>query len=485
MKRIIILICILINISISAQNINWGTPYRTEENFYSSTKLAAGKYLGEIAGFNYYVVYSPYAKTFGFSYFMKLIFIAESQNNVSKVSKYSELAYHLLDIKIINNMIAVFYIEDTSTPEKSIKIDYYSSQTFIKQSSKTLFNYRIQENQLSGFNTMLTSEDKSKFGFITYCYNDGTPSLLFSVYDNQLSKLYTQDYIINDEGFNSFSNAILTNNGDIILNFVNYQSKNYEKVTGFQLIQVNSDQISELNMETGLPIKYCSSSWIEKENNRYVFVYTTENGITGNVVSFKNDDITQLFTQNYYDGNWIIEKLIKMENGNIVAVVANKTHTIIHNQKAPDVHAYTYKNYSFDCFDPESSNLLYHSYLGRKFQWGFLIPERDPFLTMPLSVFAKGNDIYAIYNTDRKTKEEINPETESKRSRSFSYHPTIKSITKMAIIDESGKVKTNLLFEYREAKGQCATSFTYLDKDGSFKISKIFRKYITFGTIKL
>jgi hypothetical protein len=93
--------------------------------------------------------------------------------------------------------------------------------------------------------------------------------------------------------------------------------------------------------------------------------------------------------------------------------------------------------------------------------------------------------VYAIYNTDKKTKDIINEDKESKKKRSLSYHPSKKSIAKMAIIDETGVLKTNLLFEYREAKGQCATSFTFLENEGSLKISKIFRKYVTFGTIKL
>jgi len=62
---------------------------------------------------------------------------------------------------------------------------------------------------------------------------------------------------------------------------------------------------------------------------------------------------------------------------------------------------------------------------------------------------------------------------------------TKKPVAKMATISEDGKLKLQLLFDAKKAKGVFAPQFTHFNSEGEIIMAKFKNKYLSIGKMNL
>ena len=227
----------------------------------------------------------------------------------------------------------------------------------------------------------------------------------------------------------------------------------------------------------------------EYTDGKYLIVYTDATNIYGSTFDFKTNTTNDIFTQKTYTGRWKIDKIADLKNGNFTIAIQNRDVTTI-EVKGNGATTYKYlcwnRSFMFIGINGTNDDIIFSKKLGRNYtHMQIWKPAKLQLLIEPF-YFVKEGNLHVVYNTDKKTKENV---SNSDENPTYLYYyvarTTSNPLTKMAIISEDGKVNVKTLMDTKAEKGTCLSKYLHLDKDNNLIVSKSKNKKTTFGIVKL
>lgn len=489
MKKLFLFLSLFFVISLQAQQVSWGTPTKLKESFTAATKLVSGKYLGKINGIDYYTYYSRLTKFLSVEGF-QFVFCKVSDNGIQKFSPYTTLNYNFIDIMILNDQIAVIYTTGEKKEKRNVKIDYYNPNTFLKAKTVSLFSFNPID-KYEPFSRMVYSDDKSQMCMVINGKSEsGGSSLIIKSYDKAMEELWTENYNYFGEGFPEIGDIVLSNSGKLIIHLNIYDSdKNKRKLVSYLFAEVSNGSIREINStETSKKGLFDFKLKVVGED-QYFAASSEELMLTGFMLDFNKEEVNKVFTQSVYEGFWKIDDILILKNGNITIAAANRNLDVLTQTNGNGMTSYKYfywnRSLLFVGYNPEKNEIEYSKYYGREFNIAQGMRSEQPQLTMAPFYFVKENDICVIYNTAHDTKDNVSNKKEAPFLMYMTCVNTKKPVTRLLIVDESGKIKVKTLFDAKTAKGIFATTFAHIDDEGEVVLAKFKAKYLTIGTVKL
>ena len=107
----------------------------------------------------------------------------------------------------------------------------------------------------------------------------------------------------------------------------------------------------------------------------------------------------------------------------------------------------------------------------------------DPNVIVPY-YFAKDGELCVLYNTDKKTEDNVSNSKEEPFTVRFSMFKG-RPDARLATISENGNIKVKLLFNAKTEKGTFIPQFSHIDQDNNLVIVKVKKKNFTIGKYSL
>ncbi len=484
MKKLFFLIYVLLCTNFGfSQSINWGLTTKTLESFSFNWYSKSATYVGNINGFDYYVYYRRAKSPVILSDKINIALVKVKDNQVIQFTEFVKKDYLKINFQIVENKIGVVYLERGLDSTRDVKIDYFDPDLLTIQRTQTLYSYKCYIN-FNAYAKFAVSEDKKTFAIMTFAImpDSKTTGLLIKTFDNQYNekneiyiedehkfyRLYEQLNVNNDgSGYVVISDYVVEKNSYYLdyIEIIKYHDNDYAKVKYEE--KNMSDLISSYVIQTG------------KESAK--FVLSTKENLKIFDLDFSGDNVTESNSYALKSGNWMIDKVLKLDNGNLFFSVANRGMEIFSSSNSRTIVYYN-KSYHFYCFDATMDNLIYDMKSGRYYSVNEGIQSPDGYLTVPTFYDQKDNNVTMIYNSDEDYPED-HTEKNGEDDRIITTSATETSLLQKTVIDETGFVKTTTLTNSSDEKGIFVTPFIHVTEDGKIMIAKINNKKITFGSI--
>lgn len=478
MKKLFVLILSFAFSLSFAQNISWNSTYDVEESLFNSFFGTCGDYIGEINNSQFFVFYRLKSQ-YNTSDDIMFSVIKVHNNQVIQSTEFFKKKYNILKFIIFEEQIGVIYLDDSLNDKHHICIDTYNPNTlqFIKKTQIYSFKPLFGKGNLKN---IAISDDKSKIAIFAYSVNpdDNLPCLLLKVFDSDFNELYENYFIYEYESYNKFGDFCVTNNGTVLLNincFTDVYKDNVLK--NIYLYMFSGNNVKKIEYNTEGNVAYPDIKFLPDQNNPAAshLVLTESDKINIHALNFKIETIDDPITYDLPVGAWKVDKICSLANGNLVFALSNRGIVYVASQSGTG-YVYWNKHLHFLCLDSRNFDIVYKQNLIRNYYQleSYLNPNGNMYIS-PF-YFVNQNTFSLIYNTE----EDLSNEDELKMIESKA---TKQPITKMAVIDETGKMTDRLLFNSVDEKGIFVPNFTYADSNLKINICKVKKKKITFGVL--
>jgi hypothetical protein len=484
MKKLFITLLLFFPFLIFSQTINWGTTTKTLESFSYNWNSKSGTYVGNIEGFDYYVYYRRVNSPTSLSNKMNMAFVKVKNNQVIQFTEFTKKEYLKINIQIMDNKIAVIYLELSRDSKSEVKIDFFDPNLLTFEKSKSLYSF-YGDIDYNSFGKFAVSEDKNTTAIMTFAKMPETKQsgILIKTFDNQYNEkdeIYIQDeskfYCIYDQ-------LIVNNDGSGYVVASNYRIENQD----YYLDEIDVIKFNESNYST---IKYkeenlndeMSATVIQTGKEEAKLVLTKKKILRIIDLDFGSENFSESNFYEFKSGDWMIDKVIKLENGNLFFSLANQGMRIITSSNSRTI-VYFNKSFMFYCFDASMNELIYELKSGRYYTVNEGIPSPEGYLTVPTFYYQKDNKVTLLYNSDEEYPEE-HTDKNGNDDPSITTSATKTSLLQKTVIDETGFINTTTLTNSSDEDGLFATPFIHVTEDGKILIAKINNKKITIGTIQ-
>jgi hypothetical protein len=482
-KTLLLLIFILLTINVYSQNINWGKPLTLKHAFYSHFFFQSGHFIGNIDGFDYYTIYNNSKSLLPTTTTDFTIFKAKN-NNIVSVKELEKNKYDYITIQIIEDYIALFYVDKSNEYQFEIIVDIFNPKDLQLQKRISLFKY-MPINDSQELIQFSKSENNNLFGILTTAINpeDKTASVIVKTFNDQYEEKEETYFIIDLDGENFLKDFILYNDGTALVTLIENTATAYTfNINKIILVQCKDGESAFITFLEENIHHIQDFSVIKTPSNKQKLFLVQENKIHIYDLSFKEEEkYTELNSFSIKKGSWSIDKILLLDNGNLFFSFTNSGRKRFESQNGH----YTLKNFqsfNFICFNSELNNLIYQSKVGRYFSVidrSVIYNERVNW--SPLYV-QKGNNVIIVYNSEMdyptnyiKENGDDLTEIESDKTENINYQQTT--------IEESGHVETKTLSNSKIEKTGIYSSLCHKNDNETISIVKVNKKKLTIGTI--
>jgi hypothetical protein len=471
MKQFTFILAMLLSIGAFSQNVSWGENYKTEDN------SSVYNYIGTIGETDYY---SFGYKTTGFTRrFNRVGLMAVNKNNVTNYTEeYIDIPlFSLFDIVATDENIAIIYKEETNDTYE-IRCILVDKNTLKEKSDKILLSYKMAKKDSPSV-SLFASKDKSKY-VLTYFNSNKKEKenyLIINVFDKNLTKLYSTQYRTEADADVSILNIAVANNSDIYVLAKTVSKTEKERLL---LSRITEDERTEKEVGEDFDISDIEMHIINKDK---VFIAINNGkGFKGITYDMEQEEVTNTVNFEYVKEKeklfWYVKDILELENGNLIVVIQDSYKVIADGTS----FAFFNRNFYALCVDVNQSSLVYSQLVSKAtgfynhYDVGYGQFE-TPFF------FTKGNDFYAIYNTDKDDNDlcgEAFIETNiilTRKSKAI-----VANILKLS--PNSAPILKNLFFQ-SEAKQTFSANLSLEKANGEIIIGRRGDKNINFGTLNI
>lgn len=485
MKKFILSILLYITFfQLNAQFVTWGNLVKLNEIIYGYGAYNTGKYLGNINGKDYYTYFGFFNNSFKIPN-QQLSFIETNETIIKRFTSLTEKRYKLIDVFIVAEQIGVFHIIISKSDTVDIKYDLYSPNSFKNVKSISLTTFQSIHNQYP-FMKMIHSKNNQYVGFIAIGINplSGNKTLILKCFDHLLNEIWSTYYDDFNNSFLENGKYLITNDGKIVFQFVNYYLKNYASNKRFTFVEIFKDKIKKVNYDFENPnINIIDFKLDYYGDNNYFSVYTQENKVIGCKIEFENQEVYDIFSYQPTHGNWQIDEVLDLKNGKYIVALQNRDVSIIEYDMKKSYN-YWSNSFLFIGFDSDNYDIFLKKYLGRK-----LIvhgsENSDFHISKSPFYFVNDNNLFVVYNTSKNTKDFVLSLKENETSLLKSKYYPSNIDTRIAKISENGTINVTVLFNSENDQGMFLTNFTHIINNENVILVKAKKKKIILGKVKL
>jgi len=463
------------------QQINWSDTYQVKEEFFSDKNNSSGKYLGEIDGKSYYTYYTREKKALETPIDVKISFFAESDGNIENSSFFSEKWYKILDVFIVDNQLVVVYREETKD-KLEIKIDYIDPTTFKVVNNKILNSY-TKKYKKSEFFAMIQTNEKTLNKIVSMgekLNKDEGYDVTHFVTDPNLKPIFSKTYLVQKKKCEvSISMPFLTNNNQIIQfsycknpkedqKFdLSFTQLSREDSISFEIKEFKTQQLGEV---TFFPLK---------EDNKYVFSYSSSTAFHFSIIDFKNLTLSDPITQQIHFGLWSIFDVVEFNDDNIAFCYANFTFSYNQDEKTNFYYTLHPLSINVTSFNTKEQNINYSVTIPRYFSFpNKMYFNFDALNYLPFIV--KENDgLYVLYNTDINFDNQTVNINESNQNIKIN---NLKTKLQCTYIDHQGEIEHIETEETTDENDYLATPFCKKTDKNGIQIMKVNSNKISVGS---
>lgn len=480
-KFFLIIVCIVLIFKIDAQDIKWGSTAILEESLTNLMRSKSGLHLGNVEDCDYYA-YFQYDNSFYVNFDVHFAFIKVKNNETILFTPYTDKSYNYHSVLLIDNQIAIVYSEKENDKSTAVKVDYYSTVDLKFQKSELLFSY-IPSETLHKLTRFTVSENKTRFAIFTLVKHPDTDanSFLIKTYDFQLQEQLETYIELDLEGNNALNLFTLNNDGSGYILYSEYKY-NGDINTIHKIKVIKFDKKNEKNIE--IQEDHLSNTLdmniVQLNDYQAKLIISEEQSLKIFDLDFKKEDFSEFITYKLKKGNWEIDKLLKLDNGNHFIAIANKGVKRYTNQNHQSIVFYN-KSLKFYCFDKEFNFLTYETTLGRYYNLIENYRSPEGYLTVSPCYIQNNNKITLFYNSDMNYPKKL-AEDNGDDNNIISLTESKNCHFQKSTIDENGKITTLTLTNSKTEKGLLNTNFCHLNNNQTVTLVKFYKKNITFGT---
>lgn len=474
MKRLFIIFAMLLSYGAFSQAIQWGQDYEPEDDG------SIYNYVGSIGETQYYSF--GYQTTAFVRRFNRVGLMSVTKNNVKTYNpEYFKIPL-FSQIKTVptSNEIAIIYSEENKDIDKNqVKSKLIDKNTLLEKSEKVLLAFNHTRRDDPKINLYI-SKDKSKY-VITYMnVNSKTDEGYYSinVYDKDFNKIWDKRYSTENEGTVYFMDVAVNNNGEVFL-----LTKIKTKEDKTYLSKLNDEEITEYYISEKITLEDSKLHLIDDDN---VFVGNNSEGkFSGYTFKLSTEEITNTASFEYKKEKgtlWVIKDILTLENGNIVAIVQDAYLYIYETTKTPPTYTYFNRSFYALCINPNQSNLVYNQLVSKATRYFNRWQIEYGQFERPL-FFTKGNDFYAIYNTD-KDDNDLSGEVFIETNITFPKGKKVV-VTNLMKISPEGKPTLKTLFSKKESQAYFSENLSFMDEQGNIVLGRFKGDILNFGTMKI
>lgn len=489
-KLLFIILSLFLATTLHAQLASWGTPMKIEERFHAPNQSVSGKFLGTINGADYYTYYSRRPV------FVKLedtrfVFVEVKGTKITKFTPYSEGKYDYLDVAATESQLCVTYVTGEKKAKRNIKIDYFNPSTLKKAQTVTLFSFDPIGKD-DPYIEIVRSDNNEYIGVIANGKHPetGAGTIIMKCYNNKYEEVWTSYYDYKGSAYPEIGDICISNEGKVLIHFLLYDSDKKKNLKSFYFTQISDDQINEVGYPIDYKIDLIEYKLGEYKENQFLFIFTEESNISALKIDFLEESTSKLFTHQTYEGNWRIDKIADLKNGNFTVAIQNRDLLVVTRRGANNTietsYLYWNRSFLFIGINGETDEKTFAKNLGRDYSVTLGFPSSELNISIEPYYFVKEGDLHVVYNTFLNTKDNVSKKSEKPNYISVSLPKfNFKIVTKMAVISENGNLNVKTVFNAKTDKGLFLSKFSHLDENNNLIIAKGRKKELTIGKVKL
>lgn len=489
-KLLFIILCVFFATTLQAQLASWGTPMKVMENLNAPNQSVAGKYITTFDGKDYYAFYTRKMK------FVKLedtrfAFIEANGNKITKSTPYSEGQYDYLDVSATESQLCVTYVTGEKKAKRNVKIDYFNPATLKKAQTVNLFSFDPIGKD-DPYIEFVRSDNNDYLGVIANGKHPdtGAGTIIVKCFNNKFEELWTSYYDYKGNNYPELGDIFISNEGKVLIHFLTYESDKKKTLKTFHFTQISDENISEVEYTLNNKIEIIEYKLGEYKDNQFLFVYTDEKTINAMKINFIEESATKMFTHETYEGNWRIDKIADLKNGNFTIAVQNRDLLVIVNRGVNNTvetnYLYWNRSFLFIGINGETDDKTFAKTLGREYNVTLGFPTSDLNITIEPFYFVKEGDLHVVYNTVINTKDNVSKQNEKPNYFSTSLPKfNTRTITKMAVVTDNGNLNVKTVFNSKTDKGVFLSKFSHIDENNDLIIAKAKKKVLTIGKVNL
>jgi len=410
-----------------------------------------------------------------------------SKGNVGVKSEFLDTKYEMLDVSVCKENICIVYLDQEKKDETIIKMDLINPNTFQKVKTETLISFE-SEKKATPYIKVIQSENKEFKGFV-FNKNNNDNKLSIYIYNKEMEEVWSTEYTPGTREYYAVGDLNLTNSGKALFQFFIFKDRNKQNIEKILYAELDKQNISEVIQEDKLDYKINDYKITPYTQGQYLVVLTSTEKIMGYKLNFKNNSIDEIFSQKAYYGSWKVDKFMDLKNGKYILALQNRDiMTIIVNQGngiKDEKFYYWNRSFLFVGINGDNDEITFSKNVGRKYNHMQFYESKVYQVTIEPYYFEKDGNLYVIYNTDKKTEDNVCNSKENPTNLSlYVAKGTLNTITKMIVIDSDGKTKINTLFDSKEHKGTFIPKYAHFDENNDLIIAKSKKKKIAFGIVK-
>lgn len=487
-KFLLLFLCIITAFQMNAQLVKWGNQVKLNQGIFYSGFTLQGKYLGNVNGSDLYTYYGYFAK-FLKSVDAQAAFIVANGNTTKKFTDLTETEYELIDVSTVEDQVGITYMTGKKLEKRNIKMDFYTPGTLKRNKSNVLFSFNPIDKSYP-FVKMIHSPNNQYIGLVINGKHPetGKGTMIFKCYDKNFTELWTSYYDFNNEGYPEIGDIVVSDNGKIVIQFFVYSSEKKKALNNFQFVEMSGENTKELSYQfQNKKIEISDYQLGCYGEDRYLMVFTEPKNVTGIKIDFVSENTSEIISYKPYEGSWKIDKIVDLQNGKYTVAMQNRgirEITTRQNNMTTTTYYYWNRSFLFIGIDGGNDEILYKKNLGRKFTVSQGIETYElPNVIVPY-YFAKDGELCVLYNTDKKTEDNVSNSKEEPFTVRFSMFKG-RPDARLATISENGNIKVKLLFNAKTEKGTFIPQFSHIDQDNNLVIVKVKKKNFTIGKYSL
>ena len=479
---IFIVIGIYLSLNVNAQNITWGTPLKLEESFSTFFTTISGHYIGNINGIDFYTYYQR-SKGFFPTKTLDLTLFKANKNEIISVSELEKKKYSYISIEIFYDMIALFYFEENNEGKYVVKVDYYNPTDLTFNKSVTLFEYKPvdESHRIIKFTK---NDNNTLFGILTTAINpeNKSNSFLVKTFDFQLEEKGETYFEVPLNETSFFKNFILQNDGYSIVSISEYKMIDYKPfINKMHFIRCREGESEFIELQEEEIIDLCDFQIINNIFNQEKLIITERDKIRIYDLSFTNSIYSETNSFTLKDGNWIIDKTFKLNNGNYFIALAKVGRERFESKNGPYMLEY-FQSFNFLCYNPSINDLIYETPVGRYYSaYESSVIPYEKINRSPIYV-QSSNKVKVIYNSAMNYPMEF-AEKNGEDLKKIKSNPPKDLNYQKTVIDENGDVENSTLTNSLIEKTGMYSSFCHINNDETITIVKVWKKDLTIGRI--
>lgn len=489
-KLLFIILCVFFATTLQAQLASWGTPMKVIERFNAPNQSVAGKYITTFDGKDYYAYYSRKPK------FIKLedtrfAFIEAKGDKITKFTPYTEGQYDYLDVSATESQLCVTYITGEKKAKRNIKIDYFNPATLKKAQTVNLFSFDPIGKD-DPYIEFVRSDNNQYIGIIANGKHPetGAGTIIVKCFNTKFEELWTSYYDYTGANYPEIGDVFISNTGKVLIHFLTYESAKKKELETFHFTQISDESINEIEYPLTTKTNLIEYKLGEYKENEFLFVFTEEKTINALNINFVDESISKILTHETYEGNWRIDKIADLKNGNFTIAVQNRDLMVVTTRGANNTvqtsYYYWHRSFIFIGINGETDEKIFDKTLGRDFNISLGIPSDDFNIYLEPFYFVKDGDLHVVYNTERDTKDNVSKKSERPGLFTSSIPKFIpKTVTKMAVVSDNGNLNVKTLFNAKTDKGTFLANFSHIDENNNLIIAKAKKKVLTIGKVNL